>query len=156
LVADLTIERELMPVPLRLATDQAMARATFRKPEVGARITDRAEHAEQGLLRIAPAPVAADQIAVGRAMAAAAGELVGRAFRLRVNLHAHITAHPVIATTGPAQRPAIETLSLTEISLPRAGPAGVDLDISRGLLLRLHTRCLQHRLHVGRTGGRRK
>src|SRR5258705_1903459 len=75
-------------------------------------------------------------------------EVIGRTFRLRVDLHAHIAAHPVVATAGPAERPAIEACPITLVLAPRARPAAVDLDIA-GRLLIDSSRRLEHRLHIG-------
>src|SRR5262249_14391742 len=100
--------------------------------------------AEQVVLRVAPAPVPTEQIAVGREAAVGARVGVGRALRLRVDLQAHVAADPVIATTGPAQRPAVETngsratpLTNKANALGRsgAGPAAIDLHVAGGLLL---------------------
>src|SRR5262249_18261711 len=141
-VADLAIEGELVPVPLRLTTNHAMPLST--------RITSAPEHAEQILLRIAPAPMATDQIAASREMATLM-VVIGCAFRLRVDLYAHAGAHPVVATTGSAERPAIEPFGpVTEVDR-RARPAGVDLDVA-GRLIDSARRL--HRLHVGRLANR--
>src|ERR1041384_4597422 len=79
---------------------------------------------------------------------AAAREVIRCTFRLCIDLHAHVTAYPVIAATGPAERPAIEACRLTFVSRPRARPAAVDLDIAGRLLIDWGWR-LEHGLHVG-------
>src|SRR5262245_46668638 len=83
-VADLSIERELVRIPLRLAAEHGMTlRSGNGKAAAG--IARRGKQTKQISLRVTPAPVAADQIAV-IGEAAAAGEIIGRAFRLSVHL----------------------------------------------------------------------
>src|SRR4030095_2008717 len=114
----------LLPVPLRFAADQSMP---CRETKKTARVAYRPKQAEEVLLRIAPTPVAADQIAVSREVTLAR-KVIGCAFRLRVDLQTDIAAHPVIAATGAADRPAIEACRLTEVRSLCARPAGVNLD----------------------------
>src|SRR6266545_3961445 len=119
-VAALGIEGELLPIPLRLGADQAMALRRKRHALAAARITNPSEQSEQVLLRIAPAPVATHEIAVAREITAATRLVIGRAFRLRVDLHADVAAHPVIPATSPAERPTMEACRVTKIGSLRA------------------------------------
>src|SRR5262249_17532996 len=111
-VATLGIERELAPVPLRLAADQGMP-LWPGNGKAAAGIARRSEQTKQVLLRVAPTPVTADQIAVIGGAAATAGIIVRRAFRLGVHLHARIARDPVVSPSGPAQGPAVEPERLT-------------------------------------------
>src|SRR5262245_44575230 len=107
-----------MPVPLRLAANHTITLADATAPGVA----NAAKHAEQGLLRIAPAQVAASKIAVGRGITAARVVVIGRTFRLQIDLHAHTGVHPVVAATGATQRPAIGTVRLVMVLNLRARP----------------------------------
>src|SRR6185369_3385567 len=140
-----------MPVPLRLGANQAI---TLGQAKATASVANAAKHAKQGLLRITPAQVAASKVAVGREITAATRVIIGCAFRLRVYLHAHVTAYPVVAATGAAERPAIETFgAVIEEIKRRFRPAGVHLDIA-GRLLIDSSRRLEHGLQIGSMSNR--
>src|SRR5262249_50310904 len=110
-VTALDIERELAPVPLRFGADQTVTLRKFGEPSPAADVAGGGEHPEQRLLPAPPAPMAAHQITVGREMKmfVAAREFVGGAFRLGVDLYAHVAGDPVIGPARPAQRPAVDS-----------------------------------------------
>src|SRR4029453_12238740 len=123
-VAALSIQSKLVPVPLRLGADQAVT-LRIGEPFPPASVARGRKQTKQVLLRRAPAPVPANQVAVVREMAASSALVVGGTFGLRINLHAHIVADPIVGPTTPAERPAIETFLTTEVLGCRASPAGI-------------------------------
>src|SRR5206468_3025371 len=148
-ITALRIERELVPIPLRLGANQTVTLRVAGDPDATS-VAGRSEQPKQVLLGAAPAPMPAHQIAVSGEVAAR--EIVGGSLRLRINLHAHLAGDPVIGATCAAQRPTVETLRaaarIDTHVLAEAGPAAIDLDIASGLLLDRRGR-LEHWLQVG-------
>src|SRR5262249_32607274 len=132
-IAALSVERELVPVPLRFRTDQSVTLRIVSEAGDAAGIAGGGKQTEQVLLRVAPAPGAADQVAVAREMAAPAADIIGRPFRLGVDLHAHLAGYPVVGATCSTQCPAIQTKRVIKVTGLRAGPAAVNLHIARSL-----------------------